>query len=114
MTVNADGSASMASSIVTKHSASGILLVSTSTMPAVDLPCKVLVSGANGYIAMWIILELLKQGYLVRGTVRSASKGQHPKKEFIKYGDKFEVAIVEDITKVGFILSFSYPDTVRC
>lgn len=70
-------------------------------MPAVDLPCKVLVSGANGYIAMWIILELLKQGYLIRGTVRSASKGQHLKKEFIKYGDKFEVVIVEDITKEG-------------
>ena len=83
-------------------------------MPAVDLPCKVLVSGANGYIAMWIILELLKQGYSVRATVRCVSKGKHPKKEFVKYGDKFEVVIVEDITEVSFMLSFRYPDTVRC
>ncbi|KAL4069134.1 hypothetical protein V8B97DRAFT_1963928 [Scleroderma yunnanense] len=70
-------------------------------MPAVQYPCKVLVSGANGYVAMWVIHEFLEQGYSVRGTVRSISKGEHPRKEFAKYGEKFEVVVVEDITKEG-------------
>ncbi|THH19273.1 hypothetical protein EW146_g1844 [Bondarzewia mesenterica] len=70
-------------------------------MPAVAPPSKVLVSGANGYIAAWVIRTLLEKGYSVRGTVRSASKGDHLKKLFAQYGDKFELVVVEDITKVG-------------
>lgn len=74
---------------------------------------KVLVSGANGYIAVWLVRTLLEKGYAVRGTVRSAEKGKHLKETFAKYGDKFEVVVVEDITKVTrpmhysrFILTF--------
>lgn len=70
-------------------------------MPAVQAPAKVLVSGANGYIAAWVVQELLDQGYSVRGTVRSAEKGEHLKKLFAKFGDKHEVVVVEDITKEG-------------
>ena len=32
---------------------------------------KVLVTGANGYIAIWLVAMLLEKGYSVRGTVRS-------------------------------------------
>jgi nucleoside-diphosphate-sugar epimerase len=37
----------------------------------------VLVTGASGFIGMHCILQLLEQGYQVRGTVRSAAKGEH-------------------------------------
>lgn len=35
---------------------------------------KVLVTGGTGYVASWVIVELLKRGYDVRATVRSAAK----------------------------------------
>lgn len=71
-------------------------------MPAVQPPAKVLVSGANGYIAIWVIRTLLEKGYAVRGTVRSADKGEHLKEMFKSYGDRHEIFVVEDITKVRY------------
>ncbi|KAH9930009.1 NAD(P)-binding protein [Fomitopsis serialis] len=62
---------------------------------------KVLVTGANGFIAMWVVKSLLDQGYIVRGTVRSESKAKHVREVFSRYGDKFEVVIIDDITKPG-------------
>ena len=62
---------------------------------------KVLVTGANGYIAIWLVQMLLEKGYAVRGTVRSADKIKHLKELFGKFGDKFEVVVVEDITAVS-------------
>ena len=61
---------------------------------------KVLVTGANGYIAVWVVKYLLEKGYSVRGTVRSESKAKHLRDLFSKYADKFELVIVPDITKV--------------
>lgn len=71
-------------------------------MPTVSASsgARVLVTGANGYIAMWVIRTLLEQGYTVRGAVRSEEKGKHLKEYFSKYGDKVEWVIVPDITKV--------------
>jgi uncharacterized protein YbjT (DUF2867 family) len=69
-------------------------------MPVVQPPCKVLVSGASGYIATWVVRTLLEKGYSVRGTVRSEEKATHLRKLFDSYGDKHEVVIVEDMTKV--------------
>ena len=68
-------------------------------MPAVTSG-KVLVTGANGYIAVWVVKTFLDQDFLVRGTVRSESKAGHLRKLFKDFGDKFEVVVVEDITKV--------------
>ncbi|KAJ7270256.1 D-lactaldehyde dehydrogenase [Mycena rebaudengoi] len=62
---------------------------------------KVLVSGANGFIAVWVVRYLLEAGFSVRGTVRSADKGTHLKETFASYGDKFELVVVPDITKEG-------------
>lgn len=72
-------------------------------MPTVPLGSKVLVTGANGYIAVWVVRTLLEKGYHVRGTIRSADKGVHLKEMFTKagYGDNFETVVVEDITKEG-------------
>jgi len=62
---------------------------------------KILVSGANGFIAVWLVRILLEQGYSVRGTVRSKEKGAFLEDKFKSYGDKFELVVVEDITKEG-------------
>jgi hypothetical protein len=48
----------------------------------------------------WVVRTLLEQGYAVRGTVHSEAKGAHLKMLFDKYGDKLELVVVEDITKV--------------
>ena len=50
----------------------------------------VLVTGASGYIAMHIILQLLEQGYSVRGTLRSLSKEARLRKIFADYLDADE------------------------
>ncbi|KAF9482967.1 D-lactaldehyde dehydrogenase [Pholiota conissans] len=70
-------------------------------MPIVPEGSKVLVTGANGFISMWVIKTLLEQGYLVRGAVRSAEKGKRLREYFAPYVDKVEWVIVEDITKNG-------------
>ena len=70
-------------------------------MPAVQPPAKVLVSGATGYIAAWVVQNLLERGYAVRGTARSVAKGDLIKKLFASYGDRFEVVVVEDIAQVS-------------
>ncbi|KAF8999630.1 hypothetical protein BDQ17DRAFT_1308413 [Cyathus striatus] len=70
-------------------------------MPIITSPSKVLVSGANGYVAIWVVRTLLERGHSVRGTVRSASKGKYLEEYFKSYGDKFELVVVEDITTPG-------------
>lgn len=72
-------------------------------MPAVDKRSKVLVTGANGYIAMWIVRTLLERGFKARGTVRTKEKGEYMVEYFksLGYGDDFEYVIVDDIVKVG-------------
>ncbi|KAF8978658.1 D-lactaldehyde dehydrogenase [Cyathus striatus] len=62
---------------------------------------KVLVTGANGYLAIWIVQRLLDRGYSVRGTVRSASKGSYLEEYFKSYADRLEVVVVSDFTKEG-------------
>ncbi|RDX50525.1 NAD dependent epimerase/dehydratase [Lentinus brumalis] len=62
---------------------------------------KVLVTGVNGFIAGWVAQELLAQGFSVRGTVRSAEKATSIQKVFAAYADRFEFAVVEDITLPG-------------
>jgi uncharacterized protein YbjT (DUF2867 family) len=71
-------------------------------MPTISKGDKILVSGANGYIAIWIVRTFLERGYVVRGTVRDTSKGEYLKNYFttLGYGDKFEYVIVDDIAKV--------------
>ena len=82
------------------------LAIQTAIMPAVAKGDRVLVTGANGFIAMWIVRSLLERGFSVRGTVRSLDKGTHVIEYFtsIGYGDKIDIVVVEDIAKVS--LSF--------
>ncbi|KZV61696.1 NAD(P)-binding protein [Peniophora sp. CONT] len=71
-------------------------------MPAVPSPAKVLVSGVNGYLGVWVARTYLEEGYSVRGTVRSIERaGKHLRDTFASYGDKFELVEVADITASG-------------
>jgi hypothetical protein len=70
-------------------------------MVAISPPAKVLVTGANGYLATWVLKKYLEAGYSVRGTVRSLSKSAFLNDKFAHYGDRFEIIVVEDITKDG-------------
>ena len=70
-------------------------------MVAISASAKVLVTGANGYLATWVVKKYLEAGYSVRGTVRSLSKSAFLNDKFGHYGDRFELVVVEDITKDG-------------
>ncbi|KAF9482939.1 NAD(P)-binding protein [Pholiota conissans] len=73
-------------------------------MPAIPNGSKVLVTGANGYIAMWVVRFLLERGYTVRATVRTAEKITFVKDYFTKLGygdDKLEFVVVDDIVEEG-------------
>jgi nucleoside-diphosphate-sugar epimerase len=74
-------------------------------MGIITAPSKILVTGANGYVAMWIIDLLLNAGYSVRGTVRKLEKSKDLASRFSSFVEtgKLEFAIVEDITIVSII-----------
>jgi len=62
---------------------------------------SVLVTGGTGYVAGWVIAELLLRGYTVRTTVRSLSKGDAV------------TAAVATVTDPGGRLSFAVADLTR-
>ncbi len=68
-------------------------------MPAIASG-KVLVTGANGFIAGWIMKALLENDFSVRGTVRSAKKVEALKALFPNHAARLEFAVVEDIDRV--------------
>ncbi|KAK7456490.1 hypothetical protein VKT23_010740 [Stygiomarasmius scandens] len=72
-------------------------------MPAIQNPTQstILVTGANGFAAAWIVDGLLKQGYTVRASVRSADKGKYLQEVFKSFGDKIEIVITGDMSKSG-------------
>ncbi|KAF9507606.1 hypothetical protein BS47DRAFT_1385067 [Hydnum rufescens UP504] len=67
-------------------------------MTPITSPSRILVTGANGYIATWIIKAILDNGHTVIGTVRSSSKGEYLRKLF---GDKFSYTLVPNIGEAG-------------
>ena len=71
-------------------------------MPAVDGPAKVLVTGANGYLGVWLVRTLLEHGCRVRGTVRTVAKGDLLKSRVADLGGEFEYVLVEDVLRVRF------------
>ena len=72
-------------------------------MPTVAPKSKILVTGANGFAAIHIVDIFLKKGYLVRGTIRSESKGSYLRELFGKHGERFELVVVPDFTEVHFL-----------
>lgn len=62
----------------------------------------VLITGINGYIATHIGLQLLQQGYIVRGTSRSAAAKAHLLEGVFKdYVSQYQHAEVKDIVAEG-------------
>ncbi|ODN78742.1 hypothetical protein L202_04305 [Cryptococcus amylolentus CBS 6039] len=59
----------------------------------------VLITGASGFVAAHITNELLRSGYRVRGTVRSAAKGEYLRKLY--HGQPFEYVIIKDVEQDG-------------
>ena len=85
----------------------------SNTMPSVNKGSIVLVTGANGYIAMWVVRTLLERGFTVLGTVRNEYKGKFVIEycRSLGYGDKVEVVVVDDIVKVGNWRLSTIPDS---
>lgn len=74
----------------------------TCTFSGANVLATVLVSGASGYVASWVCLQLLEKGYSIRGTARSEAKGQWMKDMYARRGlDKFEFVVVEDLENVS-------------
>ncbi|KAI0754379.1 NAD(P)-binding protein [Daedaleopsis nitida] len=69
-------------------------------MPAITTG-RVLITGANGFIAGWIAKTLLERGSLVRGTIRSAEKAARIREALSAREQDLEFVVVEDITKAG-------------
>ncbi|KAF8580286.1 D-lactaldehyde dehydrogenase [Ramaria rubella] len=70
-------------------------------MPAIKPGSKVLVTGASGFIAAWIIKTLLEQKFYVRGTVRSVGKGNYLRNIYNEYAGCFEYIVTGDMAKEG-------------
>ncbi|CAE6431438.1 unnamed protein product [Rhizoctonia solani] len=62
---------------------------------------KILLTGANGYLAVHAVKDLLDRGYTVVGTVRSESKGEELVKLFPAYTGKLSYAVVPNIVEPG-------------
>ncbi|KAF9870239.1 nad dependent epimerase [Colletotrichum karsti] len=61
---------------------------------------SILVTGANGYLALHVIKEALSKGYDVRGTVRSQKAADKVRATFpADYGARLATTFVEDLTK---------------
>ncbi|KAI0716154.1 NAD(P)-binding protein [Cerioporus squamosus] len=69
-------------------------------MPAVSSG-TVLVTGANGFVAVWVLQDLLEHGFSVRGTVRSEGKATYLRDRFATYPGKFDVVVVGNMTAEG-------------
>ena len=72
-------------------------------MPSISAPAQVLVTGANGFIAVWIIKELLEKGYTVHGTVRAPEKGAYISelfKDAVASG-RLKLVVIPDVLASG-------------
>ncbi|KAJ8489563.1 hypothetical protein ONZ51_g2839 [Trametes cubensis] len=74
-------------------------------MPIISAPANVLVTGANGYLGLWIVRVLLDRGFSVKGTVRSPAVAdsitQFIKEKHPEQAPKFQCLVVPDITIDG-------------
>ncbi|KAI9464924.1 NAD-P-binding protein [Lactarius psammicola] len=56
----------------------------------------VLVTGASGFVGSHVVSELLRDGYTVRGTVRSHNVAR-VKKSYESFGDRFSAVVIDDL-----------------
>ncbi|KAI7266165.1 hypothetical protein KC343_g1275 [Hortaea werneckii] len=60
-----------------------------------------LVTGANSFVATYIIVELVSKGHTVTGIVRRASAGNELLANYPEWNNKFDFEVVEDYTRKG-------------
>ncbi|EJD46901.1 NAD(P)-binding protein [Auricularia subglabra TFB-10046 SS5] len=74
-------------------------------MPAISPPATVLVTGITGFIGSHVAHAYLSAGFAVRGTARSATKGEHLRSLFERdFPGKFEL-VVADIEDADSLVS---------
>ena len=61
----------------------------------------VLITGASGFVATWVVRFFLEKGYHVRGTVRSDETANNVRRSFPECHDRLSFAIVKDIAQRG-------------
>ncbi|KAJ5118427.1 hypothetical protein N7526_010064 [Penicillium atrosanguineum] len=61
----------------------------------------ILVTGATGFIGAHVVDNLLARGFSVRGSTRSASKGEQMKAARPQYASKLDFVVIEDFTQIG-------------
>ncbi|KAJ6012608.1 dihydroflavonol-4-reductase, partial [Penicillium canescens] len=61
----------------------------------------ILITGASGYVATYIVDTFLKRGYSVRGTVRSDQTAERVRKVHKNHENRLSLIIVEDIAVPG-------------
>lgn len=80
-------------------------------MPAFSTTGTILVTGANGFLAAWMVRTLLDRGHHVVGTVRTARTGEALKKQFLekegKKAELFEYAIIPDLSAVCVTIHYT-------
>ncbi len=67
-----------------------------------DKSKPILVTGASGYLASWIVKYLLKDGYKVRGTVRNNKNLGHLQEFKNKFAEKFEIVNADLLVENSF------------
>lgn len=86
-------------------SPSTVLVTGTPTMIYIaDIPLTEL-TGATGYLASYIVKELLDAGFTVIGTVRRASGGEYLSQMF---NERFSFVIVEDMSTPDALTSLMH------
>jgi nucleoside-diphosphate-sugar epimerase len=75
----------------------------SSKEPVLQPGCKILVTGASGFIGSHVVDQLLGAGYNVRGTTRDIAKNKWLAEFFEqKYGlERFELVTVPDLARDG-------------
>jgi len=79
---------------------------------------KILITGASGYVAKHVVLRALQAGYAVRGTVRSAAKGDQVRAAMARHldggdpGDRLEFALADLTSDEGWAAAMDGVDAL--
>jgi nucleoside-diphosphate-sugar epimerase len=58
-----------------------------------------LITGANGFLGLYVVREALERGYHVRGTVLSEISAAKVRGLFAKYDSRLSLSVIPDLTK---------------